>query len=233
MGIGFTCSDQEPTRRSLHDRSVRAFLETARRGCCLGPAAGMSWPDDPGGQTELFECQDDGVGHIQFPLTVLHARAGWVVVVVVVPALSVSQESKQPIVATVFAGAVGAVAKQVGERIDAPRDVPDEHRPHENTPHEPTHRQLAASTPVTPSDAAHQKPQTADYRGMGGVELENRRRVAFKIAVVVVCEDVARVFLEEGKRAATIGPRVNSQPTCDQPIPSRGECGSGSSSEWT
>ena len=77
-------------------------------------------------------------------------------VVVVVPAFAVGPKADEPVVAAVVVGFVVAVAPDVGERVDAPGNVPSEHGSHQHAPdkqartklgcrgHRATHRQLDA-----------------------------------------------------------------------------------------
>ncbi len=135
----------------------------------------------------------------------LHAGAGRVVVMVVVPALAHRHEPHEPVVAAVFAGLVVAVAEEVGERVDAPGDVPDHHRADEDAPHQPAGGQLPGRGPVAAGEPADREPGRREARGVGDVDSQDRHRVPLQPAVVVVGEDVAGILFEVGVGAAVGG----------------------------
>src|SRR5690606_14169642 len=76
-------------------------------------------PDKP----QLLKPAKDKVGQVKLPPVEPLALAGRIAVVVVVPSFAHGQNRQQPVVATGVGGLEGAVAKDVGQRVDGERAV--------------------------------------------------------------------------------------------------------------
>ena len=75
----------------------------------------MSRCDDLRGQSQSFKQLDLVVADIDFPPSMLDAGGRGVFMVIVVPAFADSNQRDQPVVATVFAGFVVAIAEHMAQ----------------------------------------------------------------------------------------------------------------------
>ena len=63
------------------------------------------------GQTEPLQALDEIEVQVEFPPAMLHGSAGWVVMVIVVPAFSTRDDGDKPVVAALFTRFVRAVSE--------------------------------------------------------------------------------------------------------------------------
>ena len=85
-------------------------------------------------QANLLQTGKRQISHVDFPPAVAVSRTARVGVVIVVPAFSVGQNRKQPVVATVFTSFIVAIAPHVSRAVDRPRHMPSVNRSHDDTP---------------------------------------------------------------------------------------------------
>ena len=85
------------------------------------PSAGA---DDIGNQSCFFKSQNRQPANIDFPPFVTMSGSPLICVVIIVPALSVSDQTDQPIVSTIVIGFVVSIPPNMSDRIDTPCDVP-------------------------------------------------------------------------------------------------------------
>jgi hypothetical protein len=112
-------------------------------------------------------------------------------VVVVVPPLAAREDREDDVVAAPVFGLVVPVAEDVRERVDRPRQVPDDDRAEEDPPDEQREAEL---------EAADREPDGEEEERVRAVDHEHEPRDLLEPHVERILEDVARVALH--RRAA-------------------------------
>ena len=134
--------------------------------------------------------------------------------VVVVPALAVGQNRKQPVVATVFARFVIAVAPHVSGAVDRPSHVPSINRSHDHSPEQALCRTLNHSGEVTFKDGSVEKTANRERYHVGKVN-QNPVLSLLQPHIVTVPHQVAAIFIK--CRRCTQFSVVDKQPTHVRP----------------
>src|SRR6266481_2976869 len=119
-------------------------------------------------------------------------------VMVVVPTLAVAEESDNHIVAAGFVGVVGAVAPQMGHRIDRPGNVPHQHGADEDAPDQHTEAKLqrlncTAATKQFGEDPARKENAPGDH-----YEPEPPK-LSLKSGIEGIAQNILRIQLKDAK----------------------------------
>src|SRR5262249_11475158 len=114
-----------PCQQSLTAPAIAASAALARPGRLGGQLLFACEPlvvglHDPAGEAEQAEQPDCPVGDVELPPEMAMPGRARIGVVVVVPALAHRRVADDEVVAAVLVGLVGAVAPEMGDRVDRP-----------------------------------------------------------------------------------------------------------------
>ena len=115
--------------------------------------------NDIAGQAHQFHQLNFVITDVDFPPAMLHGRGGWIFVMVVVPAFTDGQDSDEPVVATVFARFIVAVAEHVAQRIHGPSNVPHANDANDRSPHYHARAQLSCRCEIAAGREADQSTE--------------------------------------------------------------------------
>src|SRR5262249_23722246 len=108
-------------------------------------------------QAQALEAPECQIGDVQLPPAMEAVRgAARIGVMIVVPAIAVGCQRKNPVIAAVLVGLGVAVAPHVTQGVHPPSDVPGEQRPVDYTVQKQAQTELNATDPEA-------RPYPADY----------------------------------------------------------------------
>ena len=93
-------------------------------------------------------------------------------VMIVVPTLATGDKGHEPVVVTLFLCPVITVAPQVRHGIDAPGDVPHQHRSQDNSPQKYATAELQACQPTAGEHSPHDPRHAKIERGMAQINAQ-------------------------------------------------------------
>lgn len=150
-------------------------------------------------------------------------------VVVIVPAFAIANQAYEHIVTAILVRLVISVAPQVRDRVYRPGDVPHDHRPHKNTPHQKTCPKLNRFGRLTAHDQCGNKA-AGEKQQPGRCNDKRPKAVSLKSLVKFVAANVFRVVLARAQgfeivvfdqEPAEMTPKKNSHADCADQVAHR------------